>query len=299
MRTGRRWQVSLVCVVLMALLTPTAAALDFPIPGEPEPEGGYIVYDRIADTYDYINYIYDATVNFEDGSSLATWNTLQTQDHCVVNFYDCMFEENSYLNVSVDGVDPAFDGDVTFYGTEFKIDDVNVPPTETQLFLPNNIFSGLYENGEKFKVNVQCYEESNSGVLTHMTINLVWLGGPSVIDVDIDIKPDSVDNTINLGSNGVIPVGILSIYGGFDATTVNPETVALAGAGVAVRGKSNKLLSQIKDLNSDGLMDLEVKVETENLDTGKFQDGVAILTGQTYDGQAIQGLDFITIVPVE
>lgn len=121
---------------------------------------------------------------------------------------------------------------------------------------------------------------------------------PEPIQVDIDIKPESADNVVNLGSMGVIPVGILSTED-FDATQVDPWSVELAGAGVAVRGKGSKLLSSEKDLNGDGLMDLEVKVETENLDPGLFQDGAAILTGETYDGQEIQGADLITIVPAE
>jgi hypothetical protein len=118
----------------------------------------------------------------------------------------------------------------------------------------------------------------------------------SAIEVIVDIKPDSEDNVVNLGSNGVVPVGIISTLD-FDATTVDPETVFLAGADVAMRGKGNKLLSNIKDLNGDGLLDLEVKVETENLDPGTFQDGEAELTGLTYDDVAIYGWDAITIVP--
>jgi len=115
-------------------------------------------------------------------------------------------------------------------------------------------------------------------------------------EVAIDIKPGSYPNTIDLGSNGVVPVGILSSES-FNATTVNPETVLLAGAGVAIRGKGNKYLAHEEDVNGDGLMDLVVQVETENLDPGQFQDGYAILTGATYGGQAIQGSDEIIIVP--
>jgi hypothetical protein len=117
-----------------------------------------------------------------------------------------------------------------------------------------------------------------------------------VLEVGIDIKPGSTPNTINLGSNGVVPVAILSTDS-FDATQVDPATVALAGAGVALRGKGTNYLTIEKDVNGDGLIDLEVKVETENLDPGTFQDGSAVLTGSTYGGQAIEGSDTITIVP--
>jgi hypothetical protein len=75
--------------------------------------------------------------------------------------------------------------------------------------------------------------------------------------------------------------------------------VELAGSGVAVRGKGDKYLAHEEDINGDGLLDLVCKVETENLDPGSFQDGYAILTGETYDDLSIVGIDEITIVPPE
>ena len=119
-----------------------------------------------------------------------------------------------------------------------------------------------------------------------------------VIPAFIDIKPGSYPNSIKLDSHGLIPVAILSSEE-FDATNVDPETVELAGAGITVRGKSNKFMAHEEDVNGDGLLDLVVQVETENLDPGLFQDGIVILTGETYDGQCIEGIDEITIVPPE
>jgi len=113
--------------------------------------------------------------------------------------------------------------------------------------------------------------------------------------VGIDIKPGSDDNTINLGSFGVIPVAILSSPD-FDATTVDPETVTLAGAEVAIRGNGNKYLVNQEDVNGDGLIDLVCKIETENLEPAIFQNGGAFLTGIA-NGVGIEGFDLITIVP--
>jgi hypothetical protein len=115
-------------------------------------------------------------------------------------------------------------------------------------------------------------------------------------EVDIDIKPYSDDNTINLGSNGVVPVAILS-SDTFDATTVDPATVGLNGAGVAVRGKG--ALTHEEDVDGDGLLDLVCKVETENLNPEITQEGYGFLTGRTYGGQEFEGVDEITIVPPE
>ncbi|NIO09766.1 MAG: hypothetical protein GTO40_17890 [Deltaproteobacteria bacterium] len=115
-------------------------------------------------------------------------------------------------------------------------------------------------------------------------------------EVPIDIKPGSYPNSINLGSQGVVPVAILS-SDSFDATNVVPDTVELSGAAVAMRGKGNKYMAHEEDVNGDGLVDLVVQVGVQNLDPGQFQEGYAVLTAQTYDGVSVGGEDEITIVP--
>jgi len=118
------------------------------------------------------------------------------------------------------------------------------------------------------------------------------------LEVEIDIKPGDYPNVINLGSRGQIPVAILS-SAEFDATEVDPTTVLLAGASVAIKGKGEHLLAHEEDVNADGLLDLYVQVETENLNPDELQDGYAYLTGETYDGVKVLGCDEITIVPPE
>ena len=118
----------------------------------------------------------------------------------------------------------------------------------------------------------------------------------TTITVDIDIKPGSSPNSINQGSNGVIPVAILS-SATFDATTVDPSTVELGGAGVAVRGKG-KSMAHNEDVNGDGLVDLVVQVETQGLDD-LGAGGTVELTGTTFSGEDIVGYDDVVIVPPE
>jgi hypothetical protein len=117
-----------------------------------------------------------------------------------------------------------------------------------------------------------------------------------VISVNIDIKPGSSPNTVSLGANGVIPVAILSSVD-FDALTVDVATVQLEGkAGVRVKGNGAALTEQ-RDVNGDGLVDLVVKIETENLEPGDLQDGQADVTGQTTGGLSFIGTDLVIIVP--
>ncbi len=117
-----------------------------------------------------------------------------------------------------------------------------------------------------------------------------------VLQVEIDLKPGADANVINLGSHGVLPIAIVSTAE-FDATQVDPATVTLAGAGVAVRGKGDRYMANEEDVNDDGLIDLTLKIETENLDPDQIQDGYIYLYAETYDGLAIEGWDEVVIVP--
>lgn len=112
--------------------------------------------------------------------------------------------------------------------------------------------------------------------------------------VPVDIKPGIYPNSINPGSNGTLPVAILSTTS-FDATTVNPATVTLAGAAVAMKGKGTPNYS-IQDVDGDGLMDLIVHVQTEALHLSAG-DVTAEVSGKTFDGKLIKGSDTIRIVP--
>ncbi len=114
------------------------------------------------------------------------------------------------------------------------------------------------------------------------------------ISVDIDIKPGSFPNSINLGSHGNVPVAILSTAA-FDAARVEPLTVTLAGASVALKGKDTPMASLV-DVNGDGLLDLVVHVSTEALQLSAG-DTTAVVEGSTRDGFTIKGSDSVRIVP--
>jgi len=115
------------------------------------------------------------------------------------------------------------------------------------------------------------------------------------IQVTIDIKPGSDPNCFNSDGHGVIPVAILG-SADFDASTVDPFTVALDGAAVRVKGKSGNAGS-LEDVNGDGFQDLVVQITDE----GGYSSGdtAATLSGSTYDGVPIVGTDTICIRPPE
>jgi hypothetical protein len=116
---------------------------------------------------------------------------------------------------------------------------------------------------------------------------------PEPISSTIDIKPGSSLNSINLRIKGVIPVAILTTED-LDATTADALSVEFGPDGaVESHGEGH-----IEDVDEDGDLDLVLHFNTQ--DTGIVcGDTEAGLTGETFDGQAIEGFDSIKTVGCE
>ena len=114
-----------------------------------------------------------------------------------------------------------------------------------------------------------------------------------LIEVNIDIKPGSDPNSINLKSKGSVPVVILGSED-FDAGQVDPATITLAGASVTVK-KNGSLQASIEDINEDGFSDLLVHVNTSEL-LLSAADLEAVLEGETFSGDLITGIDSVKII---
>ena len=110
------------------------------------------------------------------------------------------------------------------------------------------------------------------------------------VGVSIDIKPGNDPNAINPADSGLTAVAILTTET-FDATTVSPTTVQFGSAGASLEHK----LGHLKDVDGDGDLDLVLHFRTQ--ESGILcGDTEASLTGETFDGQAIQGSDsFVTV----
>jgi hypothetical protein len=110
------------------------------------------------------------------------------------------------------------------------------------------------------------------------------------IGIAMDIKPGEFPNSINPKGNGVIPVAILTTDG-FDATTVDPLSVRFGPEGAQASPKKGP----IRDVNHDGEPDLVLHFKTRA--TGiQCGDTSASLTGETFDGDPIQGSNTIQTV---
>jgi hypothetical protein len=118
-------------------------------------------------------------------------------------------------------------------------------------------------------------------------INSVTIPAPAQINVQIDIKPGSYPNSINLKSKGKVPVAILTTND-FDAYDVDPVTCVFAGAD-PVRWK-------MEDVDNDGDHDLLLHFKTQELNL-TTESTEATLEGETNDGIQVVGTDSVNIVP--
>ena len=100
--------------------------------------------------------------------------------------------------------------------------------------------------------------------------------------IDIDIKPGSYPNSINLKSKGLIPVAILTTST-FDVKDVNVNQISFA--------RAEPIKSHIEDMDNDGDIDLILYFDAQSLNLNQ-QDTEASLTGDI-----IKGTDSVKIVP--
>ena len=120
---------------------------------------------------------------------------------------------------------------------------------------------------------------------------------PSIILVDIDVKPGSDPNSVNSKSKGVLPVAILTTDT-FDATTVDPETVIFDI--FEINGSTPPNKCAIEDVDGDGDLDLvchfsipDIEKKCQGIVDGRVVHATGQILADTFGGLPIQGLDSI------
>lgn len=121
----------------------------------------------------------------------------------------------------------------------------------------------------------------------------------------VDIKPQSCPNSLNVKGKGMLPVAILGTPD-FDITMIDPTTISLEGASLMKWSHEDVATPSEADLCSctsegpDGFLDLTLKFNTEEVVDyiGPVSDGdvkALTLTGETFDGIQIDGIDCVYI----
>jgi hypothetical protein len=117
-------------------------------------------------------------------------------------------------------------------------------------------------------------------------------GPPTFVDVDLDIKPGSDVNSVNLSVDAVIPVAILGSHT-FDVADVDVTTLAFGPNGAAPADAHGP---NIDDVNADGLLDLVAHFRTG--ETGiAFGDVQACITGEIRWIIPFKGCDAVRTLP--
>lgn len=118
----------------------------------------------------------------------------------------------------------------------------------------------------------------------------------SVIEVSVDIKPGSDPNSINLCSNGAVPVAILG-SDTFDVDDVITETLRFAEASVKVVGKKDPhSLCSVEDVNGDLIYDLVCHYVTADIAAIDGESSTATVNGELLNGTPFEGTDSVNIV---
>jgi hypothetical protein len=119
--------------------------------------------------------------------------------------------------------------------------------------------------------------------------------GQCCLEIDIDIKPGSDPNSINCNnSNSNIPVAILTTDS-FDATTVDHTTVTFEGASEWHTNNQGEPKRHEDDVDNDGDVDLVLHFKLADTDL-TCDSTTGTLTGETFDGQCIEGTDSVNMV---
>lgn len=159
-------------------------------------------------------------------------------------------------------------------------------------YTPNADFFGT----DTFKYTVTT---ANNSETTDVAVDV-----RSVIDAVIDVKPGGDPNSINLGSNGVLPIGVYTTstadgeVDDFDASTLLTDTIKLNGIDV------DPVHAALEDLDGDGDLDLILHFRTRDLVDGGilYEESVDLALTAEYDGgnalgNDLQGSDSVRVVP--
>jgi len=194
-------------------------------------------------------------------------------------------------NTSFFGRDVEPDGFPNFFGTSAAAPHAAAVATLMLQAVPTMAPDRVYEILETTAIDMGPPEfdfDSGFGLIqADRALASIVSVTPEVI---VDIRPRGEANRINPNSDKEIRVAILT-GNGFDAATVDPNTVRFGATGA----EAVPVNFALRDVNGDGATDMVLRFEIQ--DTGiKCGDTSASLTGQTSSGLSFRGSDSIRTV---
>lgn len=141
-------------------------------------------------------------------------------------------------------------------------------------------------------------------------IGRVWViqTAPEEVGVELDIKPGSCPNPLNVKSKGKLPVAVLG-NADLDVTDVDVSTIELVGV-APIRSEIEDVAAPVEnkqdpcdcvDEGADGHDDLTLRFDTQGIveALGEVEDSQEIeltLIGELVDGTPIEGTDCVLII---
>lgn len=252
----------------------------------------YAAYDFPSDDSDVV-----ASVGFIDATQIGYFWSVARGDSVVETFTtDYLSIDRAILDVEVmtNVLAPTTftNWDVIINGA--TVGNFNVLDGYTGIVLVDVSFPPLA--GPEYVVELRVTNEVASGAgsialayADPYAHSLMFVG---VREAAIDIKPMSWPNPVNVKSKGVVPVGVMGSEV-FDATTIDPMSVTLAGV-MPVKWS-------ISDADYDGYMDMVFHFDTQTLVAalGPVADGDEVMLpmmGMMSSGDWFYGSDMIRIL---
>jgi hypothetical protein len=199
------------------------------------------------------------------------------------------------------------------YGTSYGVFGVDggnnhelAPETDGWFINALNLPAGLFVAGQNH-LEIVTEDVSVSGALGYVALEVTLDDPPPpppppIVNVAvIDVKPGSDVNPVNLGSNGRLPVAILTTPD-FDATAVDPYCVLL-GDSAPDHGKVSPVKWSLEDVDDDGDLDLMLHFSLREIHEANALDASTVevnLMGQFDAGDSLEpfeGTDHVKIVP--
>ncbi len=227
----------------------------------------------------------DLTVTDPDGLTISAATALQTSEEYLREVAGELYYYESVLG-------PDGRPEATVYWSVQKTGDYLVQVAPQAGVSPTSTYSLTFQSGNTAialaqDLPVSQIPSQGYGITVSVT-------GPvsTFIPVAINIKPGSYPPSINLKAKGVVPVAVLG-SATLDVHQIDPTTVRLAGAAVALKGNGQPMASY-EDVNGDGIIDLVVQVTTQALQLTPA-DVKANLIGVLLDGTEFKGSEAIRI----